>query len=129
MIKFTIPGAPRTKKNSMRIVRRGSKVIPIPSKAFEEYQDMAGIYIPFKWQLMDKPMNVKCTYYMDTHGKVDLLNLLGATCDILTHYGVIRDDNSNIVVSHDGSRVLYDKQNPRVEVEIAEASNAGVEQG
>jgi hypothetical protein len=35
-------------------------------------------------------------------------------------YGVIEDDNSNVVVSVDGSRVLYDKENPRTEVEITE---------
>jgi Holliday junction resolvase RusA-like endonuclease len=122
MIKFTIPGVPRTKKNSMRMITRGGKTFPIPSAAFAEYQNNAGIYIPFRWQLMDKPMNVKCTYYMDTRRKVDLLNLLGATCDILTHYGVIKDDSSDIVVSHDGSRVMYDKLNPRVEIEIEEVS-------
>lgn len=29
------------------------------------------------------------------------------------------DDNSQIIVSHDGSRVLYDKDNPRTEVTIS----------
>ena len=49
---------------------------------------------------------------------MDLTNLLAATCDILTDYGVIADDNYKIVVSHDGSRVLFDKDRPRVEIEI-----------
>ena len=30
----------------------------------------------------------------------------------------MKDDNNRIVVSTDGSRVLYDKHNPRTEVEI-----------
>jgi hypothetical protein len=30
----------------------------------------------------------------------------------------LADDNSNIVVSMDGSRVLYSKENPRTEIEI-----------
>jgi hypothetical protein len=31
---------------------------------------------------------------------------------------VIKDDNSSIVASHDGSRVEYDRDNPRVEITI-----------
>jgi Holliday junction resolvase RusA-like endonuclease len=52
---------------------------------------------------------------------VDLVNLVEATCDILVDAGVLVDDNSGIVTSHDGSRVLYDKTDPRVEIEITEA--------
>lgn len=55
---------------------------------------------------------------MKTKHRVDLTNLLAATCDILTDCGVIADDNYKIVVSHDGSRVDFDKSNPRVEIEI-----------
>jgi Holliday junction resolvase RusA-like endonuclease len=55
---------------------------------------------------------------MPTKASSDLCNHLASTCDILVKAGVLADDNSKIVVSHDGSRVLYDKQNPRVEIEI-----------
>ena len=48
----------------------------------------------------------------------DLVGLEQATDDILVHYGVIEDDNSRIVAGHDGSRVRYDKDNPRVEITI-----------
>ncbi len=34
--------------------------------------------------------------------------------------GVIKDDNHKIVASVDGSRVLYDKKNPRTEIYIEE---------
>ena len=57
---------------------------------------------------------------MPTKHRVDLVNLLEATCDILVKVNVLEDDNSNIIISHDGSRVLYDKDNPRVEIEIQE---------
>lgn len=122
MIKFTIPGQPMTKKNSQRLVRAGARIIPLPSKAFAEYQDKAGYYIPNKWANLDGRYNVRCVYYMPTRRRVDLLNLLGATCDILTHYGVLKDDHSGIVISHDGSRVDYDRERPRVEVSIEEAA-------
>ena len=57
---------------------------------------------------------------MRTHRRVDLVNLLEATCDILVDANVIADDNSGIVAGHDGSRVKYDKDNPRVEITITE---------
>lgn len=55
---------------------------------------------------------------MDTKRRVDLTNLLSATDDALQTANVIVDDCSTIVVSHDGSRVLYDKNNPRTEIYI-----------
>lgn len=72
---------------------------------------------------INKPINLKCVYYMKTRRRVDLFNLLNATADILVHYGVLKDDDCNIVVSPDGSRVKYDKENPRVEVEIKEMNH------
>jgi Holliday junction resolvase RusA-like endonuclease len=57
---------------------------------------------------------------MRTRRKCDLTNLLEAIDDILTHYGVIADDNYCIVQSHDGSRVFVDKDDPRTEVIIEE---------
>ena len=47
-------------------------------------------------------------------------NLLSATCDILVAAGVIKDDDFNVVASMDGSRVRFDNNNPRVEIEIEE---------
>ena len=57
-------------------------------------------------------------FYMPTKRRVDLTNLLEAIDDVLGKYGVLKDDNSEIITSHDGSRVLYDKDNPRTEVVI-----------
>ena len=57
---------------------------------------------------------------MPTKRRVDLTNLMEATHDILVHCGVLADDNSKIIVSVDGSRVEYDKNNPRTEIEITE---------
>ena len=53
-IRFTIPLPPRTKKNSQRIVRYGSRSGIRPSKAFEEYQDKAGWYIPYKGAMLEE---------------------------------------------------------------------------
>ena len=125
-MKLVIFGPPVTKK-SQRIIRLGNgRRIIKPSAKFEEYQEMAGLYIPARARLMiDRPVNAKCVYFMPTRRRVDLVNLLEATCDILVHYRVLSDDNSKIVVSHDGSRVLYDKERPRAEIEIRDTGESG----
>ena len=58
---------------------------------------------------------------MATRRRVDGLNLEEAVDDLLVEAGILADDNSRIVISHDGSRVLYDKDNPRTEITISTA--------
>lgn len=115
-VNITIPLPPVTKKNHGRIVWNGGRPKLLPSEQFERYQEAAG------WHLravgISEPVNVRCLFYMPTRRVVDLVGLLQAIDDVLVHYGVIQDDNSRIVASHDGSRVLYDKANPRTEIEI-----------
>lgn len=121
-IKFTIPLNPVTKKNSARIMRNKhtGKMFVMPSEAFVKYQDECGYFIPCKWKNIESKVNVKAVYYMGTKRKVDISNLHSALHDVLVHYGVIADDNSEIVAGTDGSRVAYDKDKPRTEVEITE---------
>lgn len=119
-MKITLTGAPRTKKNSQVIVRgNGGRPIPLPSKDYRDYEkaclrQLKGIRLD-----MEPPFNVSCVYYMPTHRRVDLVNLIEATCDILVAGGILPDDNSGIIAGHDGSRVAWDKGNPRVEIEIS----------
>ena len=121
-IKITIPLDPVTKKNSGRIITSGGKPRILPSGAFMRYESACGVFLGrFKGMRINTPVEVTCRFYMRTHRKVDLTNLLEAIDDILVHYGVIEDDNSAIVISHDGSRVFYDKENPRTEVDIHDA--------
>lgn len=117
MIKFTIDIPPRTKKNSQQIITIKSRPMIIPSKLYRQYEKDCKPFIP-KIDKIDYPINLKCIYYMPTKRRVDLNNLLEATTDMLVHYGVLEDDNSNIVCSHDGSRVYVDKNNPRTEIYI-----------
>ncbi len=118
MIKFTIPIAPRTKKNSQRIVVVKGRPMIIPSKLYKQYENDCKYHLLNIREMIDYPINLKCVYYMPTRRRVDLVNLLEATCDMLVHYGILRDDKSDIVYSHDGSYVSYDKNNPRTEIEI-----------
>jgi len=119
MINFTIKLEPRTKKNSQRMIlnRKTGKMFPVPSAQYVEYENNAGWFLP-KNKNIDYPVNIKCIFYMKTKRKCDLTNLLEAIDDILVKYHVIDDDNYNIVAAHDGSRVKYDKENPRTEIFI-----------
>ena len=119
ILNITIPLIPITKKNHQQIINIKGRPCIIPSKQYKKYEKDCAEYlnaIPFS--AIDCPVNVKFLYYMPTHRRVDLVNLQESTLDILVKYGILADDNSNIVVSMDGSRVLYDKQNPRTEIEI-----------
>lgn len=120
---IVINGEPRTKKNSQQILinHRTGKPFVAPSKKYKEYEKVAAWEI---WQqyhgrpVINERVNVKVLFYMKTHRRIDLCNLLEAVDDVLVKYDVLKDDNSEIVAGHDGSRVLYDKENPRTEVYI-----------
>lgn len=122
MIEFTIPLVPISKKNSQQIMQNRStgKPFVMPSKKYKEYEAAAQWYIPIRKEPIDYPVEVKCLFYMDTRRKCDLTNMLEAIDDIMVKAGLIADDNYTIIVSHDGSRVLYDKEHPRTEVFISE---------
>lgn len=123
MIQYMIPGTPITKKNSMRMVtnHKTGKMFPMPSKAFVDYQAAASYYLqPLPEAPIDRPVCVTCEYYMPTRRRVDLTNLLEATHDMLVKNRVLADDNCRVIVSVDGSRVHYDKGNPRTEITIKE---------
>ncbi len=121
-MRIVIPIAPRTKKNSQQIVRIKGRYLVIPSKAFRDYEKDC---LPFLTHVETflSPCNVKCIYFMPTRRRVDLVNLQEATLDILVKAGILQDDNSSVVVSMDGSRVYYDKEYPRTEIEITEVND------
>lgn len=120
MIKFTIPLTPVTKKNHQQIKtnKATGKPFVMPSRQYKEYEKSALWFIPRQEKPIDTRVNVKCLFYMPTHRRVDLVGLLQAIDDIMVKAGALQDDHSGIIVSHDGSRVLYDKEKPRTEVEI-----------
>lgn len=124
--RYTIPGPPITKKNSQRIFRnpRTGKPFITKSAAYEAYEAAASYFLqPAPPAPIETPCTVKCVYYMPTRRVVDLTNLLEATHDVLVTFGILKDDNSRIIVSVDGSRVCHDKANPRTEITITEADH------
>ena len=120
-LKITLRGQPITKKNSQQIIQVGGRRRIIPSAQYRKYERECLHQIPQDARKgIVEPVNMECKYYMPTRRKVDLCNLIEATCDILVAAGVIEDDNCKIIAAHDGSAVYHDKQNPRVEITLTD---------
>lgn len=127
-IHYTVKGDPRTKKNSQTIAGSGRRCTQCgkfekqwirQGAVYDDYAEKAAWQIrPRPAKPIDFPVNVKYLFYMKTHRRVDALNLAEAMDDILQDCGVLADDRSEIVAAHDGTRVLYDKENPRTEIYI-----------
>lgn len=123
MVGFTIYGQPRSKKNSQQVAfnkSTGRRFIR-QSDAYLKYEKEALQQIREKGVAdlgIDYPVNVRCRFFREDRRRCDLTNLLEAIDDIMVTAGVIADDNYNIIMGHDGSRVFYDKEKPRTEVLI-----------
>ena len=120
-ISYVIKLPPVSKKNSQQILmnKKTGRPFIMPSRKFKEYEEQAAWFLkPRPPRPIDCGLTVKCLFYMPTRRRVDLTNLLEAVDDLLVSAEIIADDHCGIVVSHDGSRVLYDKDNPRTEVTI-----------
>lgn len=130
-----IPLNPRTKKNNQEIKFKagkngffkklssgGFKYVGIPfisqNDRYKQYENEAGWFLKKIPEPIREPVNVKCTFYRDSRRRCDLTNLLEAIDDILVKYGILADDNFEVLVCHDGSRVCVDRDNPRTEIEI-----------
>ena len=128
LFTYTIPLDPRTKKNHQMIAGSGPRCpyCRKPKKQFirqghagSEYVFLATPHLnPKPEEPIHTPVRVAYRFYMATRRKVDSLNLAAQADDLLVSAGILADDNSNIVKSHDGTRVLYDKANPRTEIYI-----------
>ena len=121
--KYIISLPPITKKNSQQILtnRRTGKPFIAPSRQYKRYEQQA------MWYFTPKPKaplsgryRVATVFYMPTRRKVDLTNLMEAAHDTLVAAKILADDNNTIIASVDGSRVMYDKGNPRTEIIIQE---------
>lgn len=124
--KFVIFGVAATKKNSQVIAFNQTTHKPFISQS-PRYKAWCKEVIKQLNAWTDRPqlpfeVPVRLTYifYKDTRRLCDDLNLSAAMDDILVQAGVLADDNRDCVESHDGTRVLYDRENPRVEVTITE---------
>ena len=116
----------RSKKNSQEYVinPRTHKPMIVQSKLYYQFERDCGYFLKKYARHIDYPINLKCTFIVPNRRRRDLCNLLEAIQDILVKYGVIVDDNSEIVASVDGSRIIYEKGREETIIEIEEVTNA-----
>lgn len=125
--QYMIPHAPVTKKNHQQICvnRKTGQRFVRQSEQYNDFELFASYFLaPKPPKPIDYPVTVRCIYYMPTRRRVDASNLNAAVHDILVKYAVLRDDNRDIIASTDGTRVFYDKNNPRVEIKISPFTEA-----
>lgn len=126
MTKFIIPVRPATKKNSGQIITIKGRPILLPSPKYREFEKDCLPYlnnIKAKTGVINYPVNLQCLFFMETRRRIDLANLLNAIDDAAVKSGLLLDDNRDIIAAHDGSRVFYDKTNPRIEITISEMTD------
>ena len=124
-LRLTIAGAPRTKKNSQQIImlkRKGQRPRRIvkPSQAWESWAEHSLPIIaqqirrsPIRTPLPDQPYNCAAFFYRDAD-RGDAVGFYQGLADLLEKAGVLSDDKW--LVSWDRSRLLIDRENPRVEL-------------
>lgn len=120
--EFFIYGRPIVKKNNQKVSCTRRFPVKYNTPAYNEWVGEAKDQLlaagPWDKPAIDYPVNFRCLFFMPTRGRVDLSALYEAPQDLLVEIGVLADDNSKVVASHDGSGVFYDKENPRMEVRI-----------
>lgn len=130
---------PRTKKNSSQASRTGQvcracglrkgPARVFPSKAFREYQAAVAAYVATKPILHLKlvaPVAMRALVYRD-RASGDYFGFMQALGDVLQHCGIIENDRQ--IMHTDGSRLLKDAANPRVEITLTVIGDTQLEIG
>lgn len=129
---FTIESPPRTKKNSLRRLKRGGRVLSIPSAAYctwhanavsQAYEikarlRAAGAVLPMTGRAV-----VKATFYQDANRRADECGYMQALGDWLQDVVILENDRQ---IHWGGVHLEVDRQHPRIEVEIRSVAT-GVE--
>jgi Holliday junction resolvase RusA-like endonuclease len=127
-VRLVLPGPPRTKKTSNRIVKipkkgggRGFSKI-LPSKAFCAWEGAVAPQVAAAWrraggETIEVPVNCKAMIFRDAN-RGDAVGYYQGIADVLQKAGVVSDDKW--IVSWDGTRLAIDRKNPRVEVLLEE---------
>lgn len=125
---FTVLGAPRTKKNhGERWKPKGSNLtLTVPSKAWRDWLQGVAFLLPggrTRLRFTDGEtllfrVNCRGIFYRDAN-RGDAVGYYQGLADLLEKTGVVKNDAQ--IVSWDGSRLLIDRKNPRVEVILESA--------
>lgn len=120
---LVIYGAARTKKNHGSVIVRGGRKFHIPSAAWTRWvAECQMVYTPDYTEGLlvasggiAVPLNVTALFYRD-RATGDAVGYYQGLADLLERRGIVANDR--YLVSWDGSRLLKDAQNPRVELTL-----------
>jgi len=117
---MTIFGAPRTKKNSQRLVKVKGRWLPLPSKPYARWLKAAIPQARVQWfpichEPLRRPCAIVATFYR-ARRTGDLNNFFAALADMLQEAGVVEDDK--FITCWDGSKLDADPKRPRIELLI-----------
>lgn len=141
-LTFTVPGPPRTKKTSNRLVMAGGKHRVLPSESWEMWCNAAvpvlavmlgpmragvertRVKVEGREITMDgtykgpiaHPVNCRAIFFRDAL-RGDAVGYYQGLADLLQKARVVEDDKW--IVSWDGSRLAKDAERPRVEVVLS----------
>lgn len=108
------------------MLKRGRRVFHVPSEAASNWEAAAILQLQAAKRRLDMedcanhgswggPVTVCALVYRDAN-RGDLVGYLQAVGDALERSGVIVNDR--LIASWDGSRLLVDRERPRVEIEV-----------
>lgn len=96
------------------------KKVVIYSKAYQEWKNnILQILNQYKYKKkIAYPIILECHFYVKDLRIRDISALYEGIQDCMVSAQILVDDNCQIVIGHDGSRVFLDRKNPRTEVSI-----------
>jgi len=129
-LSFCVLGPPRTKGNSPRIgVSPRGKRFVMPSKAAVNWEQGAILQIRSQMHRYrgktfhdGQRWNCKALIYRERNGPGDASNYYKAIGDALERGGAVANDR--FIASWNGSDVLLDRKNPRIEILLTEREPA-----
>ena len=133
ILKLIVYGNPYIKKNSQRTIYHKylKRTIVVYSAKYTTWKrdtlKQLGLcqngYLKTRIEKpIDEPVILKCHFYRGTRHRTDLSANYEGIQDVLVEAKILEDDNSKIVIGHDGSRIFHDKENPRIELWITKAT-------
>ena len=120
-LPYIVVGAPRTKKNSLRMIKRGGRMKPTPSAAYCAWHERAegqayrikaemraaGIELPIA-----RRVTVVAVFYQDANWRADECGYMQALGDWLQDVGIVENDR---FIHWGGIEITVDHANPGIE--------------
>lgn len=123
-MRLVIWGAPRTKKTHNMLARAGGRMIVLPSKAWTRWVKTARLEYTFPHpgfpceitpRPFATPIAVRALFFRDAN-RGDLVGYMQGLADLLEQRQILTNDR--LIESWDGTRLLLDRERPRVELHI-----------